>query len=933
MAMLQNFSSFHQSIKITPFKIHIFTRNCVKPRKHYYHSFQISCNYTQKSVLEFDPKIPIEEAITPPSSWYTDSCFYTHELNQVFFKGWQSVGYTEQIKEPRQYFTGRLGNVEYVVCRDDGGKIHAFHNVCRHRASPLASASGKNSCFVCPYHGWTYGLDGALLKATRITGIKNFSVNEMGLVPVRVAIWGPFILVNFENGVLPKEEADVDLVGNEWLGNSSQILTDGGVDSSLSFLCRREYTIECNWKVYCDNYLDGGYHIPYVHKSYASALKLDSLSITVCPKPSSSYNSNLWTFYLLKYMVNIYSQILEKVSIQRCDAEKDQEFDRLGSKPGLYAFVYPNFMINRYGPWMDTNLVLPQGPRKCLVIFDYFLDSSHKGDESFIAQSLEDSETVQIEDMKICEAVQRGLESPAYCSGPYAPQVEKAVHHFHSLLYQKNIIFHFKIPYDYNQKLVLEFDPKIPIEEAITPPSSWYTDSCFYTHELNQVFFKGWQAVGYTEQIKEPRQYFTGRLGNVEYVVCRDDGGKIHAFHNVCRHHASLLASGSGKSSCFVCLYHGTLNRSKSLGNISLEDWAMSSMLYVEMMVEKYMLFTMSVAIVPLLLLQQGWTYGLDGALQKATRIAGIKNFRVNEMGLVPVRVAVWGPFILLNLENGVLPEEEADIDLVGNEWLGNSSQILTDGGVDSSLSFLCRREYTVECNWKVYCDNYLDGGYHVPYVHKSYASVLKLDSYSTTIHEKVSIQRCDAEKDQEFDRLGSKPALYAFVYPNFMISRYGPWMDTNLVLPQGPRKCLVIFDYFLDSSHKGDESFIAQSLEDSETVQIEDMKLCEAVQRGLESPAYCSGRYVPQVEKARSKSLHATALMANRTSSKRKLKTKMGSSSKAKDAKTKKKRGRKVAPPILRATLPMNMKYVIKHIPKQPLSLVLLTILILKKT
>lgn len=85
---------------------------------------------------------------------------------------------------------------------------------------------------------------------------------------------------------------------------------------------------------------------------------------------------------------------------------------------------------------MDTNLVLPQGPRKCLVIFDYFLDSSVKGDESFIAQGLKDSETVQMEDIKLCEGVQRGLESPAYCSGRYAPQVEKAMHHFHSLLYE-----------------------------------------------------------------------------------------------------------------------------------------------------------------------------------------------------------------------------------------------------------------------------------------------------------------------------------------------------------------------------------------------------------------------------------------------------------------------------------------------------------------
>nr|XP_004242785.1 choline monooxygenase, chloroplastic-like [Solanum lycopersicum] len=408
MVVLQKFTSFHQFNKHKSSSIQFFT--CpVKPKKHHF-SFKISCNYNQKLVLEFNPKIPIEEAITPPSSWYTDSCFYTHELNQVFFKGWQSVGYTEQIKEPRQYFTGRLGNVEYVVCRDDGGKIHAFHNVCRHHASLLASGSGKSSCFVCPYHGWTYGLDGALLKATRITGIKNFKVNEMGLIPMRVAVWGPFILLNFENGVLPEQESDFDLVGNEWLGSSSQILADGGVDASLSFLCRREYAIDCNWKVFCDNYLDGGYHVPYAHKGLASGLTLESYSTT----------------------------IFEKVSIQRCEtgsAGKDQDFHRLGSK-ALYAFVYPNFMINRYGPWMDTNLVLPQGPRKCLVIFDYFLDSSVKGDESFIAQGLKDSETVQMEDIKLCEGVQRGLESPAYCSGRYAPQVEKAMHHFHSLLYE-----------------------------------------------------------------------------------------------------------------------------------------------------------------------------------------------------------------------------------------------------------------------------------------------------------------------------------------------------------------------------------------------------------------------------------------------------------------------------------------------------------------
>lgn len=151
-----------------------------------------------------------------------------------------------------------------------------------------------------------------------------------------------------------------------------------------------------------------------------------------------------------------------------------------------------------------------------------------------------------------------------------------------------------------------------------------------------------------------------------------------------------------------------------------------------------------------------------------------------------------------------------------------------------------------------VFCDNYLDGGYHVPYAHRDLASGLKLDSYTTDIFEKVSIQWCESDSTEkvDFDRLGSK-ALYAFIYPNFMINRYGPWMDTNLVLPLSATKCRVIFDYFIDPSVVDDKVFIERSLEESERVQIEDIALCEGVQRGLESPAYIVGRYAPSVEMA----------------------------------------------------------------------------------
>ncbi|KAI0511118.1 hypothetical protein KFK09_011741 [Dendrobium nobile] len=360
----------------------------------------------RRMLEDFDPTIPLPEALTPPSSWYTDPSFFALEFERVFFRGWQVVGYIEQVKSPNDFFTGRLGNVEFVVCRDASGELYAFHNVCRHHASILASGSGQRSCFECPYHGWTYGLDGQLLRATRITGIKNFNKNDFGLLPLNVASWGPFVLINVDKNMPIKQKVSSDVVGNDWLGSASQILSANGIDTSLEYVCRRKYTIECNWKVFCDNYLDGGYHVVYAHGGLSSGLKLDS------------------------YTTRIY----EKVSIQSCESApaESNDLDRLGSK-ALYAFVYPNFMINRYGPWMDTNLALPLGPNKCQVIFDYFLDSSMLNDEEFIERSLKESETVQMEDVTLCEGVQKGLESPAYCSGRYAPSIEMAMHHFHCL--------------------------------------------------------------------------------------------------------------------------------------------------------------------------------------------------------------------------------------------------------------------------------------------------------------------------------------------------------------------------------------------------------------------------------------------------------------------------------------------------------------------
>jgi choline monooxygenase len=116
--------------------------------------------------------------------------------------------------------------------------------------------------------------------------------------------------------------------------------------------------------------------------------------------------------------------------------------------------------------------------------------------------------------------------------------------------------------------------------------------------------------------------------------------------------------------------------------------------------------------------------------------MSGIQNFSLSEMGLKPLRVAVWGPFVLLKVTAATSRKGEVETDeLVASEWLGTSVGRLSQGGVDSPLSYICRREYTIDCNWKVFCDNYLDGGYHVPYAHKGLMSGLDLETYSTTVY------------------------------------------------------------------------------------------------------------------------------------------------------------------------------------------------------
>jgi len=166
-------------------------------------------------------------------------------------------------------------------------------------------------------------------------------------------------------------------------------------------------------------------------------------------------------------------------------------------------------------------------------------------------------------------------------------------------------------------------------------------------------------------------------------------------------------------------------------------------------------------------------------------------------------------------------------------------------------------RSYEMDCNYKVFCDNFLDGGYHVSLLHKDLASRLRLESYDIRVGNRYSLQRAVAQDDSE--RLG-QDVCYAFLHPNLMLNRYGCWLDTNTVLPVSPDKCIVVFDYYISTKHPmlkelggpgsaAYDNFMEQSLQSSHRVQEEDMDVCESTQRGLQSSGYIPGRYNPRCE------------------------------------------------------------------------------------
>ncbi len=353
-------------------------------------------------LARFDDTAPLERARTIPAAWYHDPLLYEAERERVFGNCWLAAGRVDQVAAPGQFFTCEIAGEPLVILRDTHGVLHALHNVCRHRAARVVcEAEGTCTKLRCRYHGWTYDLSGQLRGVPEFDGVADFRREDHGLRPLAVAEWGPFVWVH---------SGPAHLTLDRWVALFSQHGFEAKM-ASLRFARRLEYRVACNWKVYVDNYLDGGYHINTIHPGLAGIIDYT------------------------KYHTILGDQASIQVS-PLSGGPEELTAVRQG-QAAYYAWIFPNFMINLYDKVMDTNTVLPEGPDACRVIFDfYFADIDSDEAKAFLERSIAVSHEIQLEDGEICEDVQRGLKSRSFDTGRFSVKREGPGYHFHRLLAQ-----------------------------------------------------------------------------------------------------------------------------------------------------------------------------------------------------------------------------------------------------------------------------------------------------------------------------------------------------------------------------------------------------------------------------------------------------------------------------------------------------------------
>ncbi|MEV6237012.1 ring-hydroxylating oxygenase subunit alpha [Lentzea sp. NPDC051838] len=339
---------------------------------------------------------------------YVEPRWHDFENRAVFSRTWQWVCHVEQLASPGSYVAATVAGMPIAIVRDRAGTLRAFYNVCKHRAHELLQGSGVTRNIVCPYHAWTYDLDGGLRAARRADRMETFDKSEICLDQVQVEEFCGFVYVNLDPTAkaLAEQAPDLKAEIDFWAPNVA----------SLTHAKRLTYELESNWKNVVDNFLEC-YHCHIAHPEFVDLVDMSTYDVKT---------HGIWSSHFAE-----------------AGKHENSAYDVSGATVNQHAvwWLWPNTCLLRY-PGRDNFMVLqilPDGPERARETWDFYFETTELTASELDGVRYID-EVLQQQDISIVESVQRGMRTPAFDQGRivYDPAgsglSEHGVHHFHGLL-------------------------------------------------------------------------------------------------------------------------------------------------------------------------------------------------------------------------------------------------------------------------------------------------------------------------------------------------------------------------------------------------------------------------------------------------------------------------------------------------------------------
>ena len=347
-----------------------------------------------------DVSSDISVSSTLPPACYSGTDVLAAELSGLLRRSWLGVARADELKAPGNYRVLELAGTSTILVRDDEGRLRAFANVCRHRGTRLLDSAGNAAHIRCPFHGWTYGLDGSLRGATRMGATRGFRHADMGLSEFRTAERGGFVFVTSTD-----ETPDID----DWLGSFDSLLAPWQLQDLVT-IRRRELDVDCNWKLFLEVFNES-YHLEYVHSATFGGIYLE-------PEPPDEVGDC------------VHSSFSPTAGTGGLRA--DEQDHVLPAMPGLgareragtrYTWVFPALTFAAGGEALWAYGARPLGPRRCRVTQWVCFPPRTLATPGFEAKSqryLARMDEALAEDIAVLERQQLGMDSPFARAGRWS---------------------------------------------------------------------------------------------------------------------------------------------------------------------------------------------------------------------------------------------------------------------------------------------------------------------------------------------------------------------------------------------------------------------------------------------------------------------------------------------------------------------------------